>query len=223
MSIDQCDFRNHLYNEMYELASEELKSKTTLVDFNPGQILIHQHQIAKLVLFPQTGLVSSFKLLGRKRIEAHQVGCEGVLGVPSALFTDGMKEVSTSVAQTKGSALGLATAAMHTLIADFPSIKDMIYRYQIEQNRETLEVLTRQAACTVTERLPFWLVRADLRLGGRPLHITHETLAGIHCVRRPTITKSLHNLEGLGAIKSLPRQIEVRNRPLLMQLAFIHI
>lgn len=117
--------------------------------------------------------------------------------------------------------IGLPPRLVRLLIMDQPQVREIIYQYLHQQELETNEVLARLAACPLTARLAFWILRADQKLGRDPIPVTHEILSDIHCVRRPSITDALHELEGLGAIKSLRRQIIVRDREMLLHAADI--
>ena len=49
---------------------------------------------------------------------------------------------------------------------------------------------------TIVERLARWLLQATYRLGSRRLDLTHDVLAEVLGVRRPSVTTGLQTLEG---------------------------
>lgn len=59
----------------------------------------------------------------------------------------------------------------------------------------------------------------DDRISGNEIAITHELLSKMLAVRRPSVTTSLHILEGLGLIKSERGVVVIRNRPGLERFA----
>ncbi len=64
----------------------------------------------------------------------------------------------------------------------------------------------------VTQRLARWLLMCDDRLSGHEIALTHEFMSVMLAVRRPSVTTSLHILEGLGLIKSERGIVFIRNR-----------
>ena len=108
------------------------------------------------------------------------------------------------------------------------------FRRCMETNRNfskvmvrSMEVFAVQLAYTVasnavhdvTERLARWLLMCHDRMQGNELALTHEFLALMLAVRRPSVTTSLHVLEGNGFIKAERGNIIVRNRPALEEFA----
>ncbi|PWL16459.1 Crp/Fnr family transcriptional regulator [Falsochrobactrum shanghaiense] len=71
----------------------------------------------------------------------------------------------------------------------------------------------------VTQRLARWLLMCDDRIMGNEIELTHEFLSIMLAVRRPTVTTSLHVLEGQGLIRSERGNIIIRNRSGLEQYA----
>ncbi|WP_266018356.1 Crp/Fnr family transcriptional regulator [Brucella intermedia] len=64
----------------------------------------------------------------------------------------------------------------------------------------------------VTQRLARWLLMCDDRISGHKISLTHEFLSVMLAVRRPSVTTSLHILEGMGLIKSERGVVFIRNR-----------
>jgi CRP-like cAMP-binding protein len=71
----------------------------------------------------------------------------------------------------------------------------------------------------VNERLARWLLMCHDRLPGNDVPLTHEYLAIMLAVRRPSVTTSLHVLEGNGFIRSERGNIVIRNRKALEEFA----
>ena len=71
----------------------------------------------------------------------------------------------------------------------------------------------------VTERLARWLLMCHDRVPGDEIALTHEFISLMLAVRRPSVTTSLHILEGNGFIKSERSNIIMRNRPAMEEFA----
>ena len=63
----------------------------------------------------------------------------------------------------------------------------------------------------IEQRLARWLLMCHDRLSN-PLALTHEFLALMLCVRRPSVTDALHVLEGNLLIRAERSRIIIRNR-----------
>jgi len=108
------------------------------------------------------------------------------------------------------------------------------FRLWMEENRRFSKIMIRsieafsiQLAYTavsnaihdVTQRLARWLLMCDDRISGHEIALTHEFLSVMLAVRRPSVTTSLHILEGLGLIKSERGVVIIRNRQELERYA----
>jgi CRP-like cAMP-binding protein len=71
----------------------------------------------------------------------------------------------------------------------------------------------------VNERLARWLLMCDDRLPINEIALTHEFIAIMLAVRRPSVTTSLHILEGNGFIRAERGIITIRNRAALEEFA----
>jgi len=79
--------------------------------------------------------------------------------------------------------------------------------------------LVSNAIHDVTVRLARWLLMCHDRVQGDEIALTHEYLAIMLAVRRPSVTTSLHLLEGSGFITSGRGKVTIRNRPGLQMFA----
>jgi len=108
------------------------------------------------------------------------------------------------------------------------------FRELMDQNRNFSKVMIRsieafsiQLAYTavsnaihdVTERLARWLLMCHDRVSGNEIALTHEFLSLMLSVRRPSVTTSLHILEGNGFIRSERGNIIMRNRNAMVEFA----
>jgi len=71
----------------------------------------------------------------------------------------------------------------------------------------------------VNERLARWLLMCHDRTIGNEIPLTHEFISLMLAVRRPSVTTSLHILEGNGFIKATRGNITIWNRPALEEFA----
>jgi len=108
------------------------------------------------------------------------------------------------------------------------------FRGWMDQNRNFSKVMIRSieafsvqltytaisnAIHDVTERLARWILMCHDRVPGDEIGLTHEFISLMLSVRRPSVTTSLHILEGNGFIKSERSNIIMRNRPAMEEFA----
>jgi len=71
----------------------------------------------------------------------------------------------------------------------------------------------------VNERLARWLLMCHDRVSGNEIALTHEFISLMLAVRRPSVTTSLHILEGNRFITAERGSITIRNRAALEEFA----
>ncbi|MCB5205526.1 Crp/Fnr family transcriptional regulator [Neorhizobium sp. T786] len=71
----------------------------------------------------------------------------------------------------------------------------------------------------INERLARWLLMCHDRVQGNEIGLTHDAMAVMLAVRRPSVTTALHVLEGLGFIRSTRGRITIRDRAALEEFA----
>jgi CRP-like cAMP-binding protein len=176
MSSRCGETNNDLFREFIEFLPKEFGDRELWLEFEPRQILFSQGRMAERTLFPVSGLISCFRSLGHRRVEVHQVGPEGVLGLHAALTLSGGEETTTSISMTTVRMIGLPPRLVRLLVMDQPQLREISYQYLHHQELETNEVLARLAACSLTARLAFWILRAHQKLRHEPIPVTHEVL-----------------------------------------------
>ena len=71
----------------------------------------------------------------------------------------------------------------------------------------------------IDERLTRWLLMVDDRMDGGEFPLTHEFMSVMLGVRRPSVTTSLHVLEGNGFIRAERGRITIVNRAAMERFA----
>ena len=168
--------------------------------------------------FPLNGYVSVLlELSDGFKTEIAEVGNEGMLGLPLVM---GEKNSSmTAVVQVSGEALRISAAAFNAHIARLPTL----HRRLLGFAGKSASCSAQLAACNTRHTLEERLVRCLLGLSDRAqdsdLAITHEILAGLLCVHRPTVSVALSRLQRLGLISQRNRRLVIADRPGLEQVS----
>ncbi|MFO1185788.1 MAG: Crp/Fnr family transcriptional regulator [Bauldia sp.] len=147
-------------------------------------------------------------LLGR----GDGVGIQAALGATPASLPDVLALTECTVASASVEELRRLAAASEPLRRHLHGLID-----------RQLAATMRTAACNarhgVERRLARWILDADDRSFGSPLHFTHQQLAALLGVQRVTITLALQKLEGDRAIRANRGLVVIRDRARLEQLA----
>ena len=105
------------------------------------------------------------------------------------------------------------------MLDDHASIRKLLLRYVQAYSTQTTYTALSNAMHTVEERLARWLLMSHDRQDDDEILLTHDFLALMLGVRRPSVTIALHSLEGLGFIKATRGLIVVRKREELEEFA----
>lgn len=183
-----------------------------------GEVVDAAGQAIRHVYFPIEGLISIFAgTTAATRIEVASIGCDGMTA-PGLLLGDRTSWGHATV-QAAGSAWRIPADILQRL-ADRDAV---LRRHLLRQVGVTLcqltETVSYSGRATIVERLARWLLQATYRLGNRRLDLTHDVLADILGVRRPSVTTGLQTLEGRHLIRSTRRAIVVLDTAGLAEVA----
>ena len=170
------------------------------------------------VYFPVEGLISLFagNTIGT-RIEIAIVGREGMTA-PGLLLGD-ITTGSEAIVQVPGAAWRLPAARLRRFAEFHAPLRRHLLDNAGVAMRQIMETASYSGRATILERLARWLVQASQRLGARQLTFTHDALAEILGVRRPSVTTSLQLLEGQHLIRSTRRTIVILDLEGLIKLS----
>ena len=217
--LKRAEINNFLLLSLADVDFERLIQSARLVDFSGGEVLYEAEATLNTVWFPNTGLISIMSvMLSGTMIETSVVGREGAVGFIEA--SGGGAMFSRAVVQLPGQFLAVPAHIYRTAFADSASL-----RKTVQDHIELLVTEARQAmACialhTVGQRLAWWLLEAQDRIGGSAdLPLTQEFLAVMLAVRRPTVSGHAKKLQAEGLICYSRGRITVLDRPGLERTA----
>jgi CRP-like cAMP-binding protein len=121
--------------------------------------------------------------------------------------------------QAPGSAWRIPTRALQRLAQGDPGLRGHLLHQVGAALRELGDTVSYSGRATIVERLARWLLQATYRLGSSRLDLTHDVLAEILGVRRPSVTTGLQMLEGRRLIRSTRRAIVVLDPAGLAEVA----
>ena len=138
---------------------------------------------------------------------------------PTELLLGATEATHRIVMQVPGAGWRISADALCSACDASASLRSLLLRFT-----QTLAVQGRFTALSnavhpIDERLARWLLMCDDRTDDGEIHLTHEFIAVMLAVRRPSVTTSLHVLEGNGFIRSERGRVMIRNRAALEAFA----
>jgi CRP-like cAMP-binding protein len=211
-------FGNAVLESLPAAAKSALAASLERVPLRQGEILDVPGLPIDYVHFPVEGLISLFAgTTAATRIEVASIGRDGMTA-PGILLGDRIAPGHT-VVQAAGSAWRIRAAKLHRLAECDAELRHHLLGQIGAALRHLGETASYSGRATIVERLARWLLQATCRLGCRRLELTHDMLAEILGVRRPSVTTGLQTLEGRRLIRSTRRAVVVLDPEGLAALA----
>jgi CRP-like cAMP-binding protein len=217
-TLPEPAFANGVLDSLPAAVKATLAASLERVPLRKGEALDVPGVPVGYVYFPVEGLISLFAgATAATRIEVASIGCDGMTA-PGILLGDRIA-AGPAVVQAAGSAWRIPAATLHRLAERDPLLRRHLLGQIGAALRHLADTVSYSGRATIVERLARWLVQATYRLGSRRLELTHDVLAEILGVRRPSVTTGLQTLEGKRLIRSTRRAIAVLDPERLAELA----
>lgn len=214
----QADLHNRLLRRMsaedFALLAPHLKA----CEEPRGRTLFEADQPTDRVWFLESGIASMVAISPEQlRAEAGVIGREGFFPISAALGSD--SSPYEGVIQVPDDCHSIGLPAFRDAIGRSRSLHGLLLRFvQVMSSQMAFTALS-NAVHAIDERLARWLLMCDDRVAGSELPLTHEFMSVMLTVRRPSVTTSLHVLEGNGFIRAERGCIIIRNRAALEAFA----
>ncbi|WP_196259616.1 Crp/Fnr family transcriptional regulator [Pelagibacterium limicola] len=218
MSIQQESIRNGILAGIPSADFECLRGFLEPVTLKKGFQIAREDERIEWVYFPEAGIGSVVAVSPEgKSVEAGLFGREGFSPTAALIGT----EISTHriIAQAPGGAHRMAITKFRDCIVRFPSMRDLLERYMHNMSTQMSYTALSNAVHVIDERLARWLLMCHDRSDSDEMALTHEFLALMLAVRRPSVTTALHVLEGKGFIRAERGYVTIRNRAALEEFA----
>jgi CRP-like cAMP-binding protein len=182
------------------------------VDLPSRRVLHARDERIDYVYFPETAVCSIIAVMeSGDAAESGTVGRDGFVGVPVALGVESAP--FDTIVQVAGRALRMTTTKFREHLEASPSMRGLI-----ERHIQALLVQSFQStACNrlhpLLQRCCRWLLLTHDRVGSSELRITHDLLAVMVGVRRPSVTLAVQQLERLGLVTYKRGRFVILDRP----------
>lgn len=214
----QSFVRNRLLSALtpkdYELLQPYLEAAT----LDKDMVLEDCDEPVEHVYFLNSGIgsIMAFTHSG-DRIEAGLFGRDGMSGTALVLGAD--QSPLKCVVQVAGDAHRIPASALRQAIGQSTTLHALLLRYSQVMAIQTAFTALANVTHPIEVRLARWLLMAHDRVDGDEVALTHDYLAIMLAVRRPSVTTALHVLEGNHFIKSTRGLVTIRDRTSLEEFA----
>lgn len=188
------------------------------VHLDRGTVLVEEGSFPSRVYFPSDCLISQVvPTADGGIIESYTVGREGAFGLLAALSRRPM--LTRSFVQIAGEAERLSTAALLEAFEASLAFRSACLALAATQLEQVQQLSACNAIHPVEARLARWLLMVQDRIDSETLPLTHEFLAQMLGVQRPTVTVVARTLQGGGMIRYRRGLVEILDRPGLEEAA----
>jgi len=206
---------NRLLATLADEDFDRLRPHLRTVALPAKHILHRQGERLRAVYFPNGGVVSlATALADGGMVEAASIGDEGVVGIEALFGPEARSSCETIVQATAGAdtAEMIGADRLREAIAERPAIGRAVGAY----GQALFVMLARLSACNavhdVQRRCARWLLMTDDRLHGHDFRISHEFLAVMLGVRRPTVSEVAERLQQAGVVHYTRGSVAILDR-----------
>ena len=161
------------------------------------------------VFFPLNGVVSLVIMDGGFTLEVGIIGNEGLVGTPIFLGAD--RSPTRAIAQIPGDALRMEAKVFQKEMRRDGPLYGLVQRYTQAMINQISQSIVCNRRHSVAKRMCRWLLMSHDR-GADEFPLTHEFLAQMLGVRRPTLTSVAGTLQKAGLINYHRGTIRVIDR-----------
>lgn len=178
------------------------------VDLRQGVVLADPGARVEDILFVESGMISiTTTMEDGAAIELASLGREAVVGSLAGLGVH--RANARSIVQIAGSGLRISAADYRAVIAKSPVFLKVV----LLSNELAMAQMQQTAACnalhSAERRMCRWIIQVRDRVGDDVLKLTHDFVAQMLAVRRPTVTLIAQEMQNAGLIRYRRGEITV--------------
>jgi CRP-like cAMP-binding protein len=190
-----------------------LRPHLKTVPIHAQQVLHLKGKALEAVYFPNGGVASITTLmLDGRLIEVATVGDEGMVGIEAFLGEDAVALGDTMIQVPGGSAEMMGVADFRRHAAAHGAFGGLVGRYAQVVIAQMMQSTACNALHQVHQRCARWLLTTHDRMHGKDFHLSHEFLAVMLGVARPTVSLVAGTLQDGGLIRYTRGRITVLDR-----------
>jgi CRP-like cAMP-binding protein len=205
---------SHLSNQLLTLLPaadyRRLQPDLTYRNVTPGQILYKYGQPMEDLFFPHDAICSIVRTIEGAGVEIAMIGREGVVGIGAVIGA--VDAIGDVMSHTYGGGHVFRMNLFQLEMARRGPFYDLMTWYSHVFVNMAMQTVACNGLHSAVERTCRWLLTMSDSAGRDDCRITHETLAMMLGVRRPTITLVLGNLAKDGMLAPARGGIRIVDR-----------
>jgi CRP-like cAMP-binding protein len=206
-----CAGENQLLAQLPPEVVARLAPYLDRVHFERRHVLFRAQEPLTAVYFPDTAVVSLVsRLESGQTVEVGLVGCDGIVGTP--LISGVPTTTYDATVLVPGSARRVSADVLRRQLHANISAYSVIERFVHVLLVRSMQLSVCNALHEIERRCIRWLLTVDDLSAGREIPLTHEELAAVLGVRRPTVTLVLGSLQRAGLIGESRGRIVIEDR-----------
>jgi CRP-like cAMP-binding protein len=205
--------KNQLLAALTAKDFRRLRPYLKTVPIHAKQVLYKRGEPIRRVYFPNGGVVSiTTALSDGTPVEAATVGDEGVLGMEAFLCDDAVASGNTLMQVPDTNAERLNVKDFRRELAHGDALRRLMGRYTQVFIAQMMQTSACNAMHPVPQRCARWLLMTHDRMHQQDFTLSHEFLAVMLGVRRPTVSVVAAKLQRAGLVRYTHARVTVRNR-----------
>ena len=176
------------------------------------QVLQKSGDPLNAVYFLNGGVASMTTVLSDGMVETATVGDEGMLGIEAFLSADAISPGETLIQVPDTSAEMMGVDDFRREVAKPGAFRDLVGRYTNVIIAQMMQSTACNALHQVPQRAARWLLMTHDRMHEQDFHLSHEFLAVMLGVQRPTVSVVAATLQEAGLIRYTHGHVTVKNR-----------
>ncbi|HYL48689.1 MAG TPA: Crp/Fnr family transcriptional regulator [Stellaceae bacterium] len=181
-----------------------------IVPLRPHAILIDAGAPLRYAYFPHGGVICLMAALRKGVAETATIGAEGFVGFTAIL--GGRTSSQRALVQMGGTASRLPTDVLVSAARRNPALRNLLLGYVRFFLVQVLQSVACNGLHSVRQRCARWLLMAHDRAGTETFGLTHQFLADMLGVQRPSITLVARSLQQTGLIDYRRGTITITDR-----------
>ena len=181
-----------------------------IVPLRPHAILIDAGAPLRYAYFPHGGVICLMAALRKGVAETATIGAEGFVGFTAIL--GGRTSSQRALVQMGGTASRLPTDVLVSAARRNPALRNLLLGYVRFFLVQVLQSVACNGLHSVRQRCARWLLMAHDRAGTETFGLTHQFLADMLGVQRPSVTLVARSLQQTGLIDYRRGTITITDR-----------
>jgi CRP-like cAMP-binding protein len=188
-----------------------LLARSSIVRLEFRAVLVKRGDAIRHVFFPLSGLYSLLAPTANSdTVEVGTIGREGLIGIAVHLGAD--TAYTTAISQVPGEAIRIDAEAYRSEVTRCETVTSVVARYVHALYVQTVQWVACNRLHSLEERFARWLLSSADILGSESIPLTHDFLAKMLGVRRPSVTLAAGALQRAGLIDSSRGMLRIVNR-----------